>query len=369
MGCQLLFVPAVFSQSLQISGRVVDAADETPLPFANVFISNTTRGTTTGLDGTFRLTNVSPGQVNLVVSYVGYETQTFLFDIEEDVALTNAIRMPSAGHGLAEVEVKEKRDRKWERKLDRFQQIFLGESEFSRHCSIVNPWVLEFIEGPGGKDSFSATASAPLNIRNEALGYRLTYHLRLFTASQKSVFFTGSAHFEEMDARDDEQAELWSKNRMVAYLGSTRHLFQAILFNDILPGQLLEEGFLIYKDKPGYENYAVRSSLFSAENGVTIEPVDTGDLVGPSYQTGLYRIRLGGRIEVHYNRTLGKPANMIYKDLPFEVSWVEIKAAFVDVTKDGIHQRPDQLVVSGAMLEGRVAKMLPHDFAPAGHKF
>lgn len=366
----LCMVPQwVFGQEASLSGKVIDAASDEALPFANVFINNTTKGATTGLDGSFTIENIPTGAVNLVVSYVGYKTQQFSFDLEENTALTNLISLEPADKELEDIEIAEKRDKRWEKRLDQFKRIFFGDSGFAGECVLLNPWVLEFSDERGGKDSFVAMADAPLEIANNALGYHIYYHLKLFNATSSSVFFTGNIRFEEMKAESPEQQEKWIANRRYAYLGSPRHLFKAILFNNILQGQLLEEGFMIYKDKQGYENYYRRSPRFSQEEGVTVEPLVTDGLITPSYRTGLYRIELSGRIEVHYNRTSGKPKNVIYEDLPYEVSWIEIKASFIDVTKDGVEQRPDQLVVSGAMLQGRVAQMLPVDYAPADHRY
>ncbi len=73
--CLLLFCScSLFSQSLTITGVVTDAEDGSPLIGANVFIENTTTGTTTDFDGNYTL-SANSGDV-LEFSYVGYKTQT-----------------------------------------------------------------------------------------------------------------------------------------------------------------------------------------------------------------------------------------------------------------------------------------------------
>src|SRR3712207_8267033 len=57
------------SQSLSITGRVLDKNNREPVIGASVLIEGTTNGTITGLDGDFTLSNVSPKN-NLVVSYI-----------------------------------------------------------------------------------------------------------------------------------------------------------------------------------------------------------------------------------------------------------------------------------------------------------
>ena len=72
----LLFVTTItFSQSKgSISGTVFDKeVDNSPLPFANVFIKGTTTGTTTEFEGTYFL-QAEAGTYTLVFSFIGYET-------------------------------------------------------------------------------------------------------------------------------------------------------------------------------------------------------------------------------------------------------------------------------------------------------
>ncbi len=58
-----------------ISGRVTDAVNGSPLPFAQMAINNSTTGTVTNDDGQFFLV-IPEGRLKdtLVVSYLGYET-------------------------------------------------------------------------------------------------------------------------------------------------------------------------------------------------------------------------------------------------------------------------------------------------------
>ena len=57
-----------------ISGKVTDKNDGTGLPGVNIGVKGTTVGTTTGLDGTYTLTNV-PDNAVLTFSFIGYVSQ------------------------------------------------------------------------------------------------------------------------------------------------------------------------------------------------------------------------------------------------------------------------------------------------------
>lgn len=59
-----------------ITGVVVDAQDGAPLPGANVSIGGTTTGTTTDLNGRYRLDGVEPGTYDLQFSFVGFQKKT-----------------------------------------------------------------------------------------------------------------------------------------------------------------------------------------------------------------------------------------------------------------------------------------------------
>ncbi len=66
----------VFSQEKgSIVGKITDKElNNDPLPFANVLIKGTTKGTTSDIDGLFSIENVDPGTYTLVISFIGYKT-------------------------------------------------------------------------------------------------------------------------------------------------------------------------------------------------------------------------------------------------------------------------------------------------------
>ncbi len=81
----LLTATFAFGQGkASISGIIMDANNNEPIPFATIIVENTGTGTTSDIDGNFTLTNIDPGFVNLVVSYIGYNTK-----ISQDVNVTS----------------------------------------------------------------------------------------------------------------------------------------------------------------------------------------------------------------------------------------------------------------------------------------
>ncbi|PQJ34908.1 TonB-dependent receptor [Salinibacter sp. 10B] len=78
-----------------VQGRVVDAADGTPLPGANVVVDGTTLGTSTGQNGRFELRNVPAGSQTLTVSYVSYQQKSQTVEVESGATITVTLEIES----------------------------------------------------------------------------------------------------------------------------------------------------------------------------------------------------------------------------------------------------------------------------------
>lgn len=84
----LFFNIVVFAQNKTVSGQVVSATDNLPIPGVNVVIMNTTTGTTTDFDGNFEL-KVKSGDV-IQFSYVGFVTQLLTFKDQQKIKIALA---------------------------------------------------------------------------------------------------------------------------------------------------------------------------------------------------------------------------------------------------------------------------------------
>ena len=65
----------IHAQQNKVTGKVVDAKTNTPLPGVNVTIEGTTTGTVTDLDGSYSLVVADPNST-LLFSFVGYTTES-----------------------------------------------------------------------------------------------------------------------------------------------------------------------------------------------------------------------------------------------------------------------------------------------------
>jgi len=63
----------LFAQTGLIKGRVFNSINNESIPFANIVIDSTLRGTTSDMDGNYRIENLKPGSYNVLVSYIGFK--------------------------------------------------------------------------------------------------------------------------------------------------------------------------------------------------------------------------------------------------------------------------------------------------------
>lgn len=97
-----LWVLPAAAQRLVISGQVVEATNGEPVPFASVFVPQTSTGATADADGRFKLTITGPAD-SLAASAVGFVTQRR--KLTDAPLQTVLFRLRAGGVALAEVVV------------------------------------------------------------------------------------------------------------------------------------------------------------------------------------------------------------------------------------------------------------------------
>ncbi|MEQ8684935.1 MAG: TonB-dependent receptor [Imperialibacter sp.] len=355
-----LLVNFFISSAQSISGVVKDNATGEPLPFANVFVDNTTIGTVTDADGKYVLKGVSPGKMILAASFVGYITKSVSIDLKEGEPLQKDFSLAPQEKQLDEVELTSRRDRKWEKQLERFEEVFIG-SKYDPLVSktqILNPWAIDFEEGKAsdGMRYFSATFNQPLEIENLALGYKLIYHLNVFNQTRNGTLYQGPVQFIEMDTLFEDLSKKWMENRQKAYQSSLRHLFKSMI-----RGDLAAQHFDVFQAKSFALTY-IRTNSFDYERGNSIEPFSLDRAVRPGQQIGEFKIVSSKRLEVHYSG-MSWP-NTYYHDIYNPISWITLKGGSTEVTSKGVPLDPSDIVISGHMARARVAHLLPHNYTP-----
>ena len=73
----LFFSSVASAQTGSVKGLLLDEISNEPIPFANIIIKGTTKGTATDFDGNFLIEGIEPGFVQLQISVVGYKPKNF----------------------------------------------------------------------------------------------------------------------------------------------------------------------------------------------------------------------------------------------------------------------------------------------------
>lgn len=229
-----------------ISGILTDE-DNNPIAQANVFLDGTSIGTISDSSGVYNITGIPPGIYDLVVSHIGYTQNTFrISEYEGSSRIVNATLSPSI-QILEEVEIVARQVKRGNTEWINYYQLFktelLGKTKNSRSCVIENPEVLNFLFEERTQ-TLRVFAKSPIMIRNDALGYRISYFLETFTKSPEDLRYRGKLRFRNIDAPNKGQQKFWKRQRRKSYLGSFNHFKRALLDE-----RLEKEGFKIYSLK------------------------------------------------------------------------------------------------------------------------
>src|SRR3990170_835094 len=261
----MAFGKDLFAQAL-LEGKLVDSNTKKPLAFVNVYINNTTIGTTSNLAGEYALP-IPLGESDVIFSFVGYQSHKAKISVPVAGPVKFDVKLIPSKQELENVTIKGTVDKDWERLMKRFKKIFFGETLAASQCKILNPWCIDLTMTKVSKRRILvATASQPLEIENLALGYKLLYDLQNFKAGNEAFMFSGFVHFKEIETTDSVQAARWAKNRLDAYHGSSRHIFKSIL-----DGRLLNEGISLYAFRFN-DREIPRSTVFAEDLGTIVIP-------------------------------------------------------------------------------------------------
>jgi TonB-dependent SusC/RagA subfamily outer membrane receptor len=345
-----LLALSAFAQTGSLRGKITDRRTGEPLPFANVYINRTTLGTATTIDGDFIITNITAGSVELISSLVGYETGKITLIVRSGETKVVNITLKPTETQLSEVTVTAKKDKRWLKDLEEFTKGFVGKDEIAKHCIIQNAEVLEFEHMKG--NGLEATASEPLVLINNSLGYQVTYELVHFKLFPTSYLIAGNIKFELLDTSDSTLMQRWIINREKVYRLSPRNFYRAFVTN-----RLAENGYEVYQEKT-YEEDLKRADLFSYVKPYLEKLEPSGHIF--LTDSGTFLIDVRTRIEIHDRKnTHGKN----YRDVRYPVSWIELSRPLI-ISPQGIPQNPLAVQYLGAMSDLRVAHLLPENYIP-----
>ncbi|WP_162847073.1 carboxypeptidase-like regulatory domain-containing protein [Mucilaginibacter gracilis] len=232
-------MPAIAAaQNGIITGKVISADLQIPLNEASVFLSNATYGTATASNGTFTLQNIRPGQYELVVSYVGYDSYHKTIMVT-GASINLSIEMHLKSYGLNEVAITSHKFSK--ENFAMFVQHFLGVSQNAKQCKIINPKAVDLYYNAADK-VLKGHSDDFIIIENRALGYKLKYLLGEFKWDGIDGITTigGQPLYEDLKGSKAQLAR-WHQKREEAYHGSSMHFYRSLINNEVAA-----QGFMMY---------------------------------------------------------------------------------------------------------------------------
>jgi hypothetical protein len=386
----LLMPAALMAQTGMIKGKVMSADLQAPLSQASVFLSNATYGTATASDGTFILENVKPGQYELVVSYVGYDSYQTTVLVGSGTITLN-IEMHLKSYGLNEVNVVSHKFSK--ENFAMFTKYFLGTTENAKQCKILNPKIVDL-----NYNRFDKTLTGYSNdfiiIENRALGYKLKYLLSEFKFDGINEIITvgGRPVYEDLKG-SKSQLIRWHKAREEAYYGSSMHFFRALKDDD-----LYAQGFIIYRlyRRPNHNrppqfqiikkidqfqatgpqdslNYWINlHNLRRYQEDLLKPPLFRNDIFFKTDSAGIFGLTFQDNLYVVYTKKHDeKPNSEVYRPLDMENFAVTIvtlytKYAFFDL--NGIVMTNKSTLYEGDWADRKIPELLPVDYAPDDKK-
>jgi hypothetical protein len=266
-----LFICSITSIGQKIiHGTVTDAEKNNPIPYASIFLSNTSIGTKSDDKGNFEIT-IPNGRYDLVVSSVGYETFSQAIN-NNNLPDFLEVKMKVKAESMETIIIQPFEKDGWEKWGRFFLDNFIGTSGNSTNCEILNTDVIRFREDKKTKE-ISAYAMEPLIIENKALGYRVHYQLENFNYSFQThyLLYTGYPFFEPMDGGISKQKR-WERRRKEAYEGSMMHFMRSVYRNSIA-----SEGFEVRSlvkqrntEKQRVKEIYARNVLSQRSNGKTV---------------------------------------------------------------------------------------------------
>ena len=348
------------TETVTLTGVVTDAKTGETLPGANVFIATSMIGTTTDVDGKYVLQRVPLGALRLYVSVLGYEPGIRDIFLRSSTARQYDFALTQSVLELGQVTVEGERDRRWQRRFEKFVSQFIGETPNALESTITNQYVLDFNESRG---VFSATASEPIVIENRALGYRVKYFLKDFESDRSRVRYDGEPLFEELEPSSPAEADRWEENRRKAFIGSFRHFLLALLAD-----QVKEQGFVTF-GRSVTDGPMSPLGASSTEFGSRF-PVDPYSIISDGEDSSQHILNFEGAIEIIFQGELEDPSYREWRMAPgrsrerYQTSWIRLEKGPTIVDYKGDVLDPYGVTFFGYLAFERIADTVPREYRP-----
>lgn len=334
-----LFSTSIYAQKIEnsIYGYVFDKSTGEPIEDVNVYLSNTTWGSSTNKEGYFRIRQIPQGIHELVVTNIGYNYESKSILMKSGNELKFEFHLKPIIYETETTLVEESVPTKWLRDLEFFKHYFLGQTEFVEDCEIDNAEVLNFTRP--NRSFFIGTAEQPLIITNKALGYQISCVLVSFSYSRDTKLWRWSIKpkFTELKPASDQEYEEWKINRIQAYKGSLYHFLRSFMTE-----QLKEEGFDIYP--------VSQAGVKIPRQRWRATIVDYEDFIEPGILSNERKLRFNNYLHVVYENN--------------DVSWIRLNYADITLDEYGYPEDENPYMIYGQWAVRGVGDLLPKNYQP-----
>ncbi len=364
------------SPTWKIVGRVQNAAG-IPLSPASVFVSNSTKGDLTDTSGKFSINGLSNGNYNLIVSFVGYETQIYPIAVngKNDSVL---FVMKENAKELQDVVVNLKNgDRK--EQLKTFRMAFIGIDKNARQTDILNEDILRMHTASDGK--LTAHSNDMLQISNKALGYNIKYLLKEFSYDKKTgdLHYMGYPLFEEMQPSSKSQKKEWQENREKVYQTSLLRFYRTfgrreLIQKGYIVGDVMapdEERVTIGGGVTKKINVPSNGFLITLGNRQFVDTILWPEIPYYRMMTALpghkFRLNFSGMLSVDATNATNGVRSTDYYRPGTKTSIITLQQP-VEINENGLPDDPSKVIIYGFWINSRIADLLPFDYHPPDEK-
>jgi hypothetical protein len=351
----LLFLSATFLTLVSfaqgtLTGTITDVETGLPLEGASVFAQNTTMGTVSKKDGSYRL-SLAKGGYELVVSYTGYESKRMNVEGSGDRTLDFGLKKEDKSMTEVVIQSSNEVPDGWEKYGTFFIDHFLGRTQNAKESRLENPTALKFFFYKRS-NKLKVFASEPLKISNSALGYNLQYNLDSFVYYYKTDInsYRGNCLFLPMDG-DAAQQATWKKAREKAYYGSRLHFTRAYY-----DSTLKQEGFTV----------DLLSETDATQFSRLTNPYDSSYYFFDD-STGNAELWFPRKVSISYLKARPEPAYLeqmgFPKNVPLQISYVELRDGIL-IKPNGYFTEQGSWVNEGYWSWKNIADQLPYDYNP-----
>lgn len=343
--------------TVTLTGTVTDEKTGEPIPFANVYINNSSIGTTTNEKGTYVLANLPIGNLDVAVSCLGYTPIKETLRFEQPGRKTVLFKM-RAGVELEGVVIYSKKSKKREQRLKVITRELLGAGPFSKLCKILNPDVLRISMDDDGH--LSAQSTSPLKIENRALGYMIYQDLYDFDFFEGKVYYGGNTRFELLEPKNEAEKILWRTNQKKAYQGSLKQLLTSMVTDS-----LRENGFRVFQELP---DSLRRFNTVRPVNGmnpiknhlhIRIDEVRGTQLIRPGELETERLVVSPTKLEVFNTNKRGRSP---YTDMGYAYTLITLPQGYIVISPQGWVVMPMGFEIAGDLGSDRFANLLPSDW-------